>query len=532
MAIKLTRAKTPEEVGVSSKVVNDFMNAIEAENVNIHSFMVIRHGKVAAECYRAPFTADRPHAMYSVSKTFTATAIGIAEGEGLLSMNDLVKDYFPDYTKDLNDPRLERLTIRHLITMSSGKDPSLLNDKSKCDWIEYFFKCPWYAEPGEKYKYISENIYMLCAILTRVTGMSVRDYLQPRLFEPLGIDYPFWETDANGIEAGGWGLYVKTEDVAKLMLCYQHDGKFRNKQVIPAEFAKAAHEAQTDNSANCYADSNNGYGYCLWICGLPNTYRCDGMFSQFGIVFEDYDALFVMTSAIPPEQEARDFLWRFIPAMFLDETKDNGDTSVPGLKERLQNAVLETPCEKSAVSPLQAKIDGKTIRFNKKIFLNLIGFPMSMLPLAVTYMTTDKAGNIDNVKFTFGDGTLDMYWTEGDESNTVTAGLDGRFVYGEMRLGGIDYKVCCTAKWKADDTLFVQVRPIETIGKRMLDFTFKNNGRVNMKPSSSPSILEIGRSLVLGLGDLTSSQLIIGAAGKAIKLLPPILEPTHRGKMK
>ena len=386
--------------------------------------------------------------------------------------------------------------------------------------------------PGEEYKYISENIYMLCAILTRVTGMSVRDYLQPRLFEPLGIDYPFWETDANGIEAGGWGLYVKTEDVAKLMLCYQHDGKFRNKQVIPAEFAKAAHEAQTDNSANCYADSNNGYGYCLWICGLPNTYRCDGMFSQFGIVFEDYDALFVMTSAIPPEQEARDFLWRFIPAMFLDETKDNGDTSVPGLKERLKNAVLETPCEKSAKSPLQAKIDGKTIRFNKKIFLNLIGFPMSMLPLAVTYMTTDKAGNIDNVKFTFGDGTLDMYWTEGDESNTVTAGLDGRFVYGEMRLGGIDYKVCCTAKWKADDTLFVQVRPIETIGKRMLDFTFKNNGRVNMKPSSSPSILEIGRSLVLGLGDLTSSQLIIGAAGKAIKLLPPILEPSHRGKIK
>ena len=121
MAIKLTRAKTPEEVGVSSKVVNDCMNAIEAENVNIHSFMVIRHGKVAAECYRAPFTADRPHAMYSVSKTFTATAIGIAEGEGLLSMNDLVKDYFPDYTKDLNDPRLERLTIRHLITMSSAK---------------------------------------------------------------------------------------------------------------------------------------------------------------------------------------------------------------------------------------------------------------------------------------------------------------------------------------------------------------------------------------------------------------------------
>lgn len=531
MSAKLPRAKFPENAGVSSKVINDFLNAIESENINIHSFMVIRHGKVAAECYRAPFTAERPHAMYSVSKTFTATAIGIAEGEGLLSLNDLVKDYFPEYTAGLNDPKLEKLTIKHLITMSSGKDPSLLNDKSKCDWIEYFFKCPWYNEPGVEYKYISENIYMLCAILTRAAGMSVRDYLQPRLFEPLGIDYPFWETDENGIEAGGWGLYVKTEDMAKLMLCYQNDGKFGKKQIIPAEFAKAAHQVQSDNSSSLYEDSNKGYGYCIWRCGAVNAYRCDGMFSQFGIVFEDYDAILVITSAIPREQMARDFLWRFFPAAFLDEKKDNGDTSVDGLKERLKNAVLELP-ETESNSPLSEKINGRTIRFNKKIFLNLIGFPMSMLPLAVTYMTTDKAGNIDNVKFTFDKDRLNMYWTEGDESNTVTAGLNGKFTYGEMRLGGIDYKVCCTAKWTADNRLFVQVRPIETIGKRMLDFKFNADGRVIMKPSSSPSIAQIGEFLCDGVGEMFPSPVVQKICRSAIKLLPPILEPTHRGRIK
>ncbi len=531
MSAKLVRAKTPESVGVSSKGVSDFLDAIENENINIHSFMVIRHGKVAAECFRAPFTAERPHAMYSVSKTFTATAIGIAEGEGLLSLNDLVKDYFPDYTADLDDPRLEKLTVKHLITMSSGKDPSVLSDKSKGDWIGCYFRCPWYNEPGAEFKYINENIYMLCAILTRATGMSVRDYLQPRLFEPLGIDYPFWETDENGIEAGGWGLYVKTEDMAKLMLCYQHDGKFGGKQIIPEEFAKAAHQVQSDNSSSLYEDSNKGYGYCIWRCGAVNAYRCDGMFSQFGIVFEDYDALLVITSAIPLEQDARDFLWRFFPAMFLDETKDNGDTSVEGLKERLKNAVMELP-EAASASPLSEKLDGKTIVFRKKIFLNLIGFPMSMLPLAVTYMTTDKAGNINNVKFTFGENSLDMYWTEGDESNTVTAGLNGRFTYGEMRLGGIDYKVCCTAAWRSDDSLFVQVRPIETIGKRMLDFRFKPNGKVVMKPSSSPSISEIGDFLIAGMSEMIKSKTVQKAAAAAIKLLPAIVEPTHRGHIK
>ncbi len=221
MATKsIPRAKTPQSVGVSAKVVNEFFKNAQEKNLEYHSFMVIRNGKVAVEWYNEPFDKDTAHSVYSVSKSFTSTAIGFAVSEGLISLDDKVIDFFPEITPKKADPRFETLTVHNLLRMSSGKQPSFLSDKGKIDWIEDFINSPWVFEPGEKFLYINENIFMLSAIINKVTGMSMREYLRPRLFEPLGIDYPFWETNKDGIEAGGWGLYIKTEDLAKFILCY------------------------------------------------------------------------------------------------------------------------------------------------------------------------------------------------------------------------------------------------------------------------------------------------------------------------
>ena len=125
--------------------------------------------------------------MYSVSKSFTSTAIGFAVEEGLLSLDAKVIDFFPEYRPAQPDEKLEKMTVRHLLTMTSGKNPSLLLDKTKDRWIKDFFNAPWISEPGEMFLYVSENIYMLCAILVRVTGISVTEFLTPRLYEPLGM---------------------------------------------------------------------------------------------------------------------------------------------------------------------------------------------------------------------------------------------------------------------------------------------------------------------------------------------------------
>ena len=529
---RLPRADYPEEVGVSGVEIEKFLIDIEENDYNIHSFMVLRHGKVAAECYRAPFTADRPHALYSVSKTFTAVAVGIAVGEGLLSPDDKVKDFFPEYTENLHDKYLDALTVRHLLTMTSGKNPSILDDKSKGHWVESYFKFPWKSAPGEEFRYVSENTFMLCAILVKVTGQSVRDYLQPRLFEPLGIDYPQWETDENGVEAGGWGLYVTTEDIAKLMLLIHHEGEWNGKQLLPADFVRRMTSFQSDNApANTSPDSKAGYGYCVWRNEAVNGYRADGMFSQFGIVFEDYDAIIAVNSGIPMEQDCRDLIWKYFPAAFIAEEEATAKPTAPALEQRLQTAAIEAPFEAS-VSPMAEFIEGKNIKFRKKLFLNLIGFPMSMLPLAITFMATDRAGNIDDMVFSFEDDCLSMHWREGDEENTVKAGMNGRYCYGEMTLGKVTYKVCCTARWLADDRLFVSVRPIETIGKRMLDFRFRVDGKVTMIPSSDPSVEKIADYLSRSVQDFTHVKPLQVILRGAIAFLPAIVEPKHYGKLK
>lgn len=164
------------------------------------------------------------------------------------------------------------MTVRHLLTMTSGKNPSLLLDKTKDRWIKDFFNAPWISEPGEMFLYVSENIYMLCAILVRVTGISVTEFLTPRLYEPLGIPVPYWETDHHGVEVGGWGLMLPVEDFAKFTLCYAQNGVYEGKQVIPARWVQEATSVHSDNSANRDLDASAGYGYCFWQCGGAKTH--------------------------------------------------------------------------------------------------------------------------------------------------------------------------------------------------------------------------------------------------------------------
>lgn len=528
---RIPRAGFPEEVGVSSQTVLDFLSEMDAKGVEFHSFMVIRHGKVACECYRKPYSADRPHAMYSVSKSFTATAVGFAVSEGLISLDTRLVDIFTEYAGK-GDKYLSLITVGQLLTMTAGKNPLVIADKSKVDWVKSYMTSPYYDEPGKSFRYISENTFMLSAIINRVTGMCMRDYLQPRLFEPLGIDYPYWETDKNGVEAGGWGLYLKTEDLAKFMLCYHQGGVFEGRQVIPEEWAHTAVKAHADTSEsnNPNRDSLVGYCYGFWRNqAYENSWRADGMFSQFGIAFEDLDAIFVCTSGIASEQGARDYIWEYFPRAF-DDSLTAADT-VPDLKEKLDSKPVYVPAA-SRGATRQAMIDKKLIRVRKKILLNLIGFPPSVIPLHVLAYCTDHAGNIDNIVFDFGEGECEMYWSEGDESNSALLGMDGRYRYGTIRIGGNDYRICANAEWTDDDTFNVYIRPIETIASRKLRFVFKGSKKVTIYPSSTPSIESIALDFVNGTKMLIKSELVNELVQSLLPLVPKVAEPKLKGRIK
>lgn len=529
---KFEKARCPEEVGVSSAEIAEFFNDMAENNLEFHSFAVIKNGKLACEFYRPPFNAETPHAVYSVSKSFVTTAVGLAIEEGYFSLDTRLVDVFPEY--DSGDRRLSQVTVRHLITMTAGKQPDVFRDKGKIDWIEDYFNSPWYGEPGT-FRYVAENIFMLSAVIFKTTGESVREFLKPRIFEPLGIDVPFWETDKNGIEAGGWGLYIKLTDLAKLMYCYAHGGRVGKEQLIPEWWVKESSTAHSDSSMCIPSDNSVGYGYGFWRCnGEKDAFRANGMFSQLGIVFEKEDAVVIAMGGIADEQAARDCIWRHFPKAFVEPDKKAKKSPVPEFESLGERFCLDNP-SRSFHSIKEAKLNKSTIILRKKLLLNLIGFPVSVLPLAVTYMSSDRAGNINNINFDFKDDRCVMSWSEGDETNTVECGMEGRLLYGTMRLGGIDYTVCSYAEWKSDSELEVNIRPITTVGKRTLDFTFKGNGFVRMKPTSTPDVAEIGRTLMISVTELLPksplTDKLMSFLTDMMKYAPKIAEPTHNGKL-
>lgn len=523
----LPRAERPEDAGVSSESIREFLEDLHDSGIENHSYVILRHGKVAAEGYAEPFSPDVAHPMYSVSKSITATAVGFALDENLFQLNTPLVEIFPEYAPKENDENnpLWDLNIYHLLTMTSGKEADFLDPKFKGNWIKRFFEIPWSTRPGEEWRYVSENTFMLSAVMRRVTGLSLTEYLTPRLYEPLGIEPPFWETDENGVEAGGWGIYLCSEDLAKIMLCYSQNGVYNGKQVLPQGWVEEATGFRADNSCNKHADTSVGYGYCFWRCAGVNGYRADGLFSQFGIVFEDYDAVLILTNAQFDEQFTLDCIWRHFPSSFIEECNET--------EEKVPIEELEKPFPLDVVpvgerSPLEEKLQEHVIKVKRRRSLNLLHFPPSIIPMQATYLKRDKAGNFDLFSFSFGLSECTITWREGDEENTVICGMDGSQRYGKITLGGIDYTVCASAAWKDEKTLIVWIRPLETIAKRILTFTFHGH-EVSIKLDSAPSIRSIAGSMAHSVAALQRFVLLRWIIRGVMQFVYPWLEPRMHG---
>ena len=526
----IPRADYPEQVGVSSLDILDYIRDLKDSGIETHSIMIIRDGKVAFETWRMPYTPEMPHAMYSVSKSVTSIAAGFAINEGYFALDTKVLDIFPEYRTVDYDEKLEKITVRHLLNMTAGKDVSLLSDKSKGNWQKQFLDSKWYADPDDNdWRYISECSYMVCACIRRTTGMSVLSFLTPRLFEPLGFGrVPYWETDSEGIEAGGWGIYLTTEEMAKIALCMFQKGVFEGKQVIPADWTREATSVQSWPERYSEIDNRNGYGYFFWRNGVvPNSYRMDGMFSQFAVCFEDYNAIVCITSCEIEEQKSRDCLWRHFPAAFLPRPRDDKDY----IKYK-DSLVLETLEELHAMphSVLEKTIEGREITFRKPTLLNTVNFPVSMLPLASVYMSADRAGNIDHVRFCFEDDVCRMTWREGDVENTIVCGMDGEPRHSQIHLAGIDFTARCSAAWEDERSLAVWFRPMESVCQRRWTFVFEENGTVQAIPRSNPDIVTMVKYLCDSMDDFIDSKALSNAVKTAAMKAYGVIEPTHTGK--
>src|SRR5829696_8334198 len=243
---------TPEAQGISSSAVLSFIEAADKID-SMNSFMLLRHGNVVAEGWWTPYSAPSPHSLYSLSKSFTSTAVGLAIAEGKLSLDDEVIKFFPDDVPADASANLKSMRVSDLLRMSTGHQAEPQRT-AEAAWTKTFLAQPVPFKPGTHFLYNTAGTYMQSAIVQKVSGQTVLDYLRPRLFEPLGIENPTWEASPQGISAGGFGLSVRTEDIAKFGQLYLQKGNWNGKQLVPASWVAEATARQTSNGSSPSSD--------------------------------------------------------------------------------------------------------------------------------------------------------------------------------------------------------------------------------------------------------------------------------------
>ena len=330
---KLPRS-TPEAQGVSSVAVLNFIDAADATVDSIHSFMLIRHGQVVAEAWWAPESPRKSHVLWSLSKSFTSTAVGLAIEDGSLSLDDTVVSFFPNDLPEKPSANLKAMRIRDLLTMTAGhQDEVDLRTSSK--WAKSFLAHPVPHKPGTHFRYNTPATYMLASIVQQVTGDTVLDYLTPRLFEPLGIETPVWDKSPEGVSIGGSGLFLKTEDIAKFGQLYLQEGEWNGKQLVPRSWVKQATLKQVSNGSNPESDWEQGYGFQFWKC-RHGAVRGDGKDGQFCIVLPEQDAVVVMTANSRNLGDQLNLVWEHLLPAFKDEVIIEAPDSLAKLKKKTQ----------------------------------------------------------------------------------------------------------------------------------------------------------------------------------------------------
>ncbi|MGB7345131.1 MAG: serine hydrolase [Pirellulaceae bacterium] len=322
---------TPEAQGVSSTAIRDFIETADQEVKSMHSFMLVRHGHVVAEAWWAPESAEKPHILWSLSKSFTSTAVGLAVSDGKLSVDDLVLKFFPDEAPADPSGNLKAMRVRDLLTMNTGHQDEI-NWREAEHWAKAFLAQPVPHKPGTHFRYNTPATYMLSAIVQKVTGETVLEYLRPRLFQPLGIADPKWETSPQGISIGGYGLYLRTEDIAKFGQLYLQQGKWNGKQLLPESWVEQATSKQVSNGSDPSKDWDQGYGFQFWRC-RHGAYRGDGKDGQFCIVLPEQDAVIAITANTGNMQAELNVVWDKLLPAFNDEALPENPAEQAKLKE-------------------------------------------------------------------------------------------------------------------------------------------------------------------------------------------------------
>ncbi|MFG2127465.1 serine hydrolase domain-containing protein [Streptomyces sp. NPDC048751] len=346
MSVRPLPAGTPAAQGVDATRVLAFLDALDAApDIEPHSLMILRHGRLVASGWWAPYTPERLHLLYSLSKSFTSTAAGFAVAEGLMRLDDPVISYFPEFEADITDPRSRAMLVRHVAAMASGHDEETIDLARALDRDELvrgFLLLPPDRDPGTVFAYNQPATYTLGAIVQRVTGQSLTDYLRPRLLDPVGAGEVAWLRDRTGRELGFSGLHATTDVVARLGQLYLNGGVWEGERLLDPEWVAEATRTHIPTGVGVAEedrrDWDQGYGFQFWQS--RHGYRGDGAYGQFCLVLPEQEAVIATTAATENMQALLDLVWEHLLPAFADGPLPDGQDADAALRERLTRLAL------------------------------------------------------------------------------------------------------------------------------------------------------------------------------------------------
>lgn len=482
MATKLQLKRTiPEAEGIPSSAILDFIQAIDTLSPHpldaVHSFMLLRHGHVVAEGWRTPYNPQTPHALYSLSKSFTSSAIGLAVAEGLLTVDDPVLKFFPDDAPANPSENLKAMRVRHLLSMNTGHKEDTtpyvfqrehsfnvfaleshhktsangpISETQVANWPRAFLSLPVDYTPGTWFVYNTAATYMLSAIITKLTGESLLAYLRPRLLDPLGIANPTWDTDPRGINMGGTGFHLPTEAIARFGQMYLQKGMWNGQRILSEGWIDEATQATSDNSNTpASPDWMVGYGYQFWRC-RHNAYRGDGAFGQYCVIMPEQDAVLAINSGLRDMQVILDKVWEhLLPAMHPDPLPADA-RAYEMLRQKLANLSLPRPAGNRS-SLWAEKCSGQT------------------------YALEENEMQVKSVTLAFGDEYSQLIVRDVRGEHTVQIGIDAwRTDSNNLRGYGAEPVATCGA-WTSEDTYELRICYTESEFCQIFRFRFTSD---------------------------------------------------------
>lgn len=492
---------SPESLGIPSPAIEGMLDQLDREGIEMHSFLLLRHGQVAAEGYWRPYAPGVQHSMFSFSKSLTSTAIGFAVQEGLLSLDDRLIDIFPDKAPKHPSEHLRACTVRHLLMMGCGHESEIAwGAHGDPDWIREFLHHAFPYAPGTHFLYNTPGANLLCAILAKKTGQQLTAFLRPRLLEPLGLSVIQCQPMADGTEMGGAGFALTLEDMARFTQFVANRGRWEGRQLLSAEWFDQATAKQIENRGAGWGgdpDWQQGYGFQFWRCAPEGVFRGDGAFGQYGVVMTKQDAVLVIQSASMKLQAVLTAAWEnLLPAMAEDSLPEDGH-ALAHLRERLAHLELHTVLGMRNPGAEQS-LNGAAFLPDTPIpaFADLIGGAGRFMP---------EGGSLVSLGFRFTpeEGYLQVRQENGFYE--LPMGLQSHFALGE--IAGAPYGA--NGRWRAKDKLEVDFRGTRYVSGKRFVFRFEHDRLFLTADSTVP---EIG-----GLNDPACPEYSLSLAGGEVQ---------------